>query len=84
MATEGDILWQASPELGEWLRLTTYRHWLETNDQLRFDDYQALWRWSVDQLETFRETVWRFKKLLLGGGDRSLPRLCGGWPPGSA
>lgn len=60
MATEGDILWQAPPELVESLRLTKYRLWLETNYQLHFDDYQALWRWSVEQLEAFWETVWRF------------------------
>jgi acetoacetyl-CoA synthetase len=60
MATEGDVLWRASPELVESLRLTRYRRWLEETYRVRCDDYQALWRWSVDHLETFWESVWRF------------------------
>ena len=60
MATEGEVLWRASPTLVESLRVTQYRRWLEANYQIRCDDYQDLWRWSVDHLETFWESVWRF------------------------
>ncbi len=60
VSAEGDVLWRASPQVVESLRITTYRRWLEAEYGLHFDDYQGLWRWSVDELETFWESVWRF------------------------
>ena len=34
--------------------------WLERERGLTFDDYAALWRWSVDELEQFWDAVWHF------------------------
>ena len=34
--------------------------WLETERGLHFDGYHELWAWSVDDLEAFWESIWRF------------------------
>ena len=37
--------------------MTDYMRWLDRERGLRFDDYAALWRWSVDDLEGFWTSV---------------------------
>ena len=41
-------------------QITRYQQWLEQTRGLRFDDYEALWRWSVDDLAGFWGSVWEF------------------------
>jgi acetoacetyl-CoA synthetase len=55
-----DVLWAPSPQQMASSRLAAYMRWLEANKDLHFDDYQALWQWSVDDLETFWQSVWDF------------------------
>ncbi len=55
-----ELLWQPSAELVENARLTEFMRWLEADRGLRFDDYDALWRWSVDDLEGFWDAIWDF------------------------
>jgi acetoacetyl-CoA synthetase len=38
--------------------LGRYLTWLEEERGLHFDDYDELWRWSVDDVGTFWKTVW--------------------------
>ena len=59
-AARGDLLWEPSQEVVERATLTRYLRWLESERGLRFDDYQALWRWSIDDLEAFWATIWHF------------------------
>ena len=52
--------------------LADYMHWLERERGLRFDDYAALWRWSVDDLEGFWTSVVDYYDIPLRGvGARS-------------
>jgi acetoacetyl-CoA synthetase len=53
-------LWRPSPERIESARITDYRRWLAEHHGLRFADYEALWQWSVDELETFWATLWDY------------------------
>ncbi len=39
-------------------RITLYQDWLAAQRGLRFDDYQALWRWSVSDLAGFWSSIW--------------------------
>jgi acetoacetyl-CoA synthetase len=41
-------------------RLTEFMSWLEAERGLRFDDYDALWSWSVDDLDGFWGAIWDF------------------------
>ena len=58
--TEGTVLWQPPPERAQASELARYMRWLADTRGLRFDDYQALHRWSVDRLEDFWATLWEF------------------------
>ncbi len=53
-------LWVASPARIESAGITRYRRWLEQKQGLRFDGYEALWRWSVQELEAFWASIWDF------------------------
>ena len=54
------ILWQPNLEDVRLSRLNEYRQWLKTEHELEWDDYESMWAWSVDHLETFWETVAAF------------------------
>jgi acetoacetyl-CoA synthetase len=59
MATQpGEILWSPPPDVRQRTRVGRYLAWLEEHRGLRFDDYQALWTWSVDDLDGFWSSVW--------------------------
>ncbi|MBB6093466.1 acetoacetyl-CoA synthetase [Povalibacter uvarum] len=40
--------------------ITRYRRWLKQRYRLEFADYDALWRWSVTEIEEFWRSVWEF------------------------
>ncbi|ASK33889.1 acetoacetate--CoA ligase [Alcanivorax sp. N3-2A] len=58
--TEFTPLWRPDAERIANSRITDYMGWLKQEKGLTFDDYQALWRWSVDDLEGFYESLWRY------------------------
>ena len=41
-------------------QITRYQRFLRESQGLRFDTYDALWRWSVSDLEAFWRSVWQF------------------------
>jgi acetoacetyl-CoA synthetase len=57
---EGDLLWTPSAERVAGANLTAFTSWLAAERGLRFDDYPALWRWSVEDLEGFWQAVWDY------------------------
>ncbi len=57
---EGTILWEPSSELKESANITRYIRWLTETKNLTFNDYQALWEWSVTDIEGFWESIWEF------------------------
>jgi acetoacetyl-CoA synthetase len=63
-------LWSPSPELVERSRLTEFIRWLRAERGLDFDDYEALWQWSVDDLDAFWAAIWDFFEVQ-ADGDRS-------------
>ncbi len=70
---EGELLWTPPPRLLRESNLARYLAWLEAERGLRFDDYHALWRWSVDDLEAFWGSIWdRFDVI----SDRRPPHGC--------
>jgi acetoacetyl-CoA synthetase len=44
-------------------QITRYLRWLRDTRGLQFADYDALWRWSVDELEAFWLSMWQFFEL---------------------
>jgi acetoacetyl-CoA synthetase len=57
---EGMLLWQPPAQRVEKARLTHYRHWLAEKRGLRFETYDSLWQWSVDDLESFWSSIWDY------------------------
>src|SRR5271165_2801169 len=44
-------------------QIRRYQEWLKANYGLGFEDYAALWRWSVTDLETFWRSIWQFDQI---------------------
>jgi acetoacetyl-CoA synthetase len=53
-------LWTPSAARIESAAITRYLGWLERERGLRFPGYEALWTWSVKELEAFWASVWDF------------------------
>ncbi len=86
-AQEATVLWEPPEQLVEEAALTRYLRWLERERGLAFDDYEALWRWSVTDLDAFWQSIWDVfevhgnpapERVL---GDRSMPGAQ--WFPGT-
>ena len=75
----GELLWTPSPEAIERSNLTRYTQWLEAERELTFADYEALWRWSVDDLDAFWASIWDFFEVRASApyervlGSRAMP-----------
>ena len=41
-------------------QIRRYQQWLEHERGLRFESYDALWRWSVDDLDAFWQSIWDY------------------------
>ena len=41
-------------------QIRRYQHWLAQHRGLHFDSYDALWRWSVTDLDAFWQSVWDY------------------------
>jgi acetoacetyl-CoA synthetase len=60
MVREGELLWTPSPARREKSHLTAFTRWLERERGLRFDTYDALWQWSVQDIEGFWRAIWDY------------------------
>ena len=54
------VLWTPPPDVRERTRVGDYLGWLERTHGLAFDDYDALLRWSIDDLDAFWRSVWDY------------------------
>lgn len=76
---EGTVLWTPSAEQVEATRLAGYQRWLAQERGLRLHEYQSLWQWSVDELDSFWRSVWDFFDVQADGtpdpvlGSRQMP-----------
>ena len=41
-------------------QIRLYQDWLARERGLSFDSYDALWRWSVTDLEAFWQSIWDY------------------------
>ena len=57
---EGTLLWEPPEAQLERATMTRFMRWLEAERGLRFEDYDSLWQWSVDDLEAFWASIWDF------------------------
>jgi acetoacetyl-CoA synthetase len=84
---EPPVMWTPSPERIERANLTRYMGWLAQQQGQVFDDYEALWRWSVGELEPFWASIWDFFEVKASQpyervlGSREMPGAQ--WFPGA-
>jgi acetoacetyl-CoA synthetase len=82
-----EILWTPPGDVLRTSRIGRYLAWLDEHRDLRFDDYHALWRWSVDDLDAFWSSVVDHFGVDLGSdpgpalADRAMPGAR--WFPGA-
>ncbi|MCE8511544.1 acetoacetate--CoA ligase [Ruegeria pomeroyi] len=63
------ILWTPSKARAEQSRMAAFQRWLAEERGLEFDDYNALWDWSVTDLAGFWSAIRDFAGLPFQGGD---------------
>jgi acetoacetyl-CoA synthetase len=81
------VLWKPSGELAESTTIARYMRWLAAERGIEPPDYDALWRWSVEDLEGFWASIWDFFDVRAGWpyervlGSRAMPGA--EWFPGA-
>ncbi|MFC4312051.1 acetoacetate--CoA ligase [Steroidobacter flavus] len=58
MSTSVELAWEPTAERIASARITAFIAWLAERRGQRFDSYEALWQWSVEQQEDFWAAVW--------------------------
>src|SRR5690242_9662981 len=58
--TEGALLWEPTRQQIENAGVSHFMNWLENEKNLFFNTQSELWKWSVDELESFWESVWKY------------------------
>ena len=64
------MLWSPSKELIEQANLSHYMKWLAENKKFSFSDYHDVWKWSVNNLEDFWESIWEYFDIIHEGAYR--------------
>src|SRR5919108_3863012 len=55
------LLWEPTDEQRERATITRFGRWVQERRGVEIgDDYQALWRWSVEDVEGFWAAIWEF------------------------
>jgi len=81
------VLWSPSAERIERATLTRFQRWAAQRTGRDFDTYDALWRWSVEDVEGFWAAIWDFFEVRASApyervlGSRSMPGA--EWFPGA-
>lgn len=60
---EGELLWTPPPEFASRSSVERFRRWLAAERGVQLSDYDALWRWSVGDLDGFWGAVWDYFKV---------------------
>ena len=60
MVQEGELLWTPGRAFVETSMVARFTAWLRDHRGLEFADYEALRRWSVDDLDGFWSAIWDF------------------------
>src|SRR3954452_978736 len=89
MATdEPTVLWTPTPERIERASITRFARWVAASRGVDVtDSYDALWRWSVDDLDGFWAAIWEFFEVRASKpydavlGSRAMPGA--EWFPGA-
>lgn len=60
MSKQVEVLWEASPSFKKSSQMVQYMNWLQEEKGLEFSNYDALWDWSVNELDDFWGSIWDY------------------------
>jgi acetoacetyl-CoA synthetase len=87
MSETPPILWEPSAEMVQRSQMSRYRNWLAEQRGIELDGYEAMWRWSVEDLDAFWRSIWDYFDVQSpvspdrGLAERSMPGSR--WFPGT-
>ncbi len=55
----GKLLWEPDPSTVRRSNMNSYAKWLEKRGN-RFEDYKEMWQWSVEDIEGFWASIWKY------------------------
>jgi acetoacetyl-CoA synthetase len=58
------MLWQPSKDFIQQSHLHHYLGWMAQNYDLNFQNYHDAWQWSVENIEDFWESCWKYFKVI--------------------
>ena len=79
MSAAGEMLWEPTPDAVDRSQMTAYMRWLQAERGVQPDSYEALWRWSVENIEDFWASIWDYFEVISPTpysqvlADRSMP-----------
>ena len=68
----GEVLWRPPADVLDTTEVGRFLHWLREHRGHDLSDHDALWRWSVDDLEGFWSAVWDFFEVTDHGARTSV------------
>lgn len=71
MVQESDLLWEPGEAFKRDANITKFMDWLRERHGLSFDTYEALWQWSVEDIEFFWQCIWNYFEI-----ESSTPYEC--------
>ncbi|MEP4533029.1 MAG: acetoacetate--CoA ligase [Cyclobacteriaceae bacterium] len=74
-----EVLWTPSQSFVEKSNLKKYERWLSEEKSLHFSSYQELWKWSVEHVGEFWESIWEYFEII-NHSDRYKAVLSGEMP----
>ncbi|MFJ5768367.1 acetoacetate--CoA ligase [Psychrobacillus sp. NPDC093180] len=84
---EGDVIWSPSEDRIKDTVLWNFMSWLKSEKGVEVANYAQMWKWSVDELESFWESVWEYSGIISSSsyskvlGKTAMPGA--EWFPGS-
>ncbi|AVO39465.1 acetoacetate--CoA ligase [Pukyongiella litopenaei] len=81
------ILWTPGADRAGATRMAAFIRWLDEEHGLRFEDYDALWSWSIRDLDAFWQAIWDFSDIRASAShsavlaERKMPGAV--WFPGA-
>lgn len=84
---DGDVIWSPSEERIKESVLWDFMSWLKSEKDVEVEDYTQMWKWSVDKLEAFWESIWEYSGVISSSpyskvlGETTMPGA--EWFPGS-
>lgn len=74
------VLWRPPEDFAATSAMARYMAWLRTTHGLAFEDYNALWRWSISDIDAFWASIWDYFGII---GERPTTFLAERRMPGA-